>query len=139
MLISWYVIMAKRRRPRRLVSLEQLDASEGEEENFFDVCVVGAGPSGSVCSYYLACGGVRVLMLEKDAFPRDKVCGDVVSSDAIVILKEMGVWQRILERGCHRWINSVAWVGSHVQKHSVAGVLRKNRPVALQRFAKFRF
>ncbi len=34
--------------------------------------VVGAGPSGSVCSYFLAKGGAKVALLEKETFPRDK-------------------------------------------------------------------
>jgi flavin-dependent dehydrogenase len=34
--------------------------------------VVGAGPSGAVCSYFLAKGGAKVALLEKETFPRDK-------------------------------------------------------------------
>jgi flavin-dependent dehydrogenase len=34
--------------------------------------IVGAGPSGSVCAYFLAKGGARVALLEKEKFPRDK-------------------------------------------------------------------
>ena len=39
----------------------------------YDVCVVGAGPSGATCAYYLARHGQRVLLLEKKKFPRDKL------------------------------------------------------------------
>lgn len=31
------------------------------------------GPSGSVCGYYLAKGGAKVALLDKEAFPREKV------------------------------------------------------------------
>ena len=41
-----------------------------------DVIVVGAGPGGSAAAYHLARHGVRVLLLEKSEFPREKVCGD---------------------------------------------------------------
>src|SRR5436305_3194311 len=41
-----------------------------------DVIVVGAGPAGASAAYHLAEAGVDVLLLEKSAFPRDKVCGD---------------------------------------------------------------
>ncbi|NAZ86774.1 geranylgeranyl reductase family protein [Kineococcus indalonis] len=41
-----------------------------------DVLVVGAGPAGSTLARYLAAAGRRVLVLEKGAFPREKVCGD---------------------------------------------------------------
>lgn len=39
--------------------------------------IVGAGPSGATCAYYLARGGANVALLEKKRFPRDKYCGDV--------------------------------------------------------------
>ena len=45
-------------------------------ENSADVIVVGAGPAGSTTAYYLAKAGLDVLLLEKTAFPREKVCGD---------------------------------------------------------------
>ncbi len=41
----------------------------------FDVIVVGAGPAGSVTAYRLARAGVKVLLLDKARFPRDKPCG----------------------------------------------------------------
>lgn len=43
-----------------------------------DVIVVGAGPGGSAAAARLALLGRRVLLLEAAAFPRDKVCGDVL-------------------------------------------------------------
>ena len=43
-----------------------------------DVIVVGAGPAGAICAAYMAKAGLDVLLLDKDEFPRDKVCGDVV-------------------------------------------------------------
>ena len=41
-----------------------------------DVVVVGAGPAGSTLARHLATQGRRVVVLEKSAFPREKVCGD---------------------------------------------------------------
>ena len=43
-----------------------------------DVIVVGAGPGGSTTALALADAGLRVVLLEAGAFPRDKVCGDVL-------------------------------------------------------------
>lgn len=57
----------------------------------YDAVVVGAGPSGSVCSYYLSKNGAKVALLEKETFPRDKYCGDAVCTPAIRILEDMGV------------------------------------------------
>lgn len=44
-----------------------------------DVIVVGAGPAGAICASYLAKAGVDVLLLDKEVFPRDKVCGDMIT------------------------------------------------------------
>ncbi|MBD0293266.1 MAG: geranylgeranyl reductase family protein [Jiangellaceae bacterium] len=56
-----------------------------------DVIVVGAGPAGSTTAYYLARAGLDVLLLEKAAFPRDKVCGDGLTPRAVRQLIRMGV------------------------------------------------
>jgi len=49
----------------------------------FDVIVVGAGPAGSSTAIALAQHGLRVALLDKAAFPRDKVCGDALSLDVM--------------------------------------------------------
>ena len=59
--------------------------------NDADVIVVGAGPAGSTTAYYLARAGLDVLMLEKAAFPRDKVCGDGLTPRAVRQLVRMGI------------------------------------------------
>ncbi|HXM76614.1 MAG TPA: NAD(P)-binding protein, partial [Thermoanaerobaculia bacterium] len=52
-----------------------------------DAIVVGAGPAGSAAAAVLASAGRRVLMLEKDRFPRAKVCGEFLSGDALLSLE----------------------------------------------------
>src|ERR671921_2513940 len=61
------------------------------DERQADVIVVGAGPAGSATAYHLAAAGVDVLLLEKSAFPRDKVCGDGLTSRAVKQLIGMGI------------------------------------------------
>jgi geranylgeranyl reductase family protein len=56
-----------------------------------DVAVVGAGPGGSTTAHYLAQSGLDVLLLEKSAFPREKVCGDGLTPRAVKSLVAMGV------------------------------------------------
>lgn len=56
-----------------------------------DVVVVGAGPGGATAAYYLAQSGLDVLLLDKAAFPREKVCGDGLTPRAVKALVAMGI------------------------------------------------
>jgi menaquinone-9 beta-reductase len=60
-------------------------------DNDADVIVVGAGPGGSSTAYHLARHGVRVLLLEKSEFPREKVCGDGLTPRGTKQLLRMGI------------------------------------------------
>jgi len=63
----------------------------------YDAVCVGAGPSGSTMAYFFAKAGGKIAVLEKEAFPRDKYCGDAVCTPAIRILTEMGVMQELID------------------------------------------
>lgn len=55
----------------------------------FDVIVCGGGPAGSAMAWSLARRGVRVAVLERSRFPREKVCGDFVEPGGLRILAAM--------------------------------------------------
>ena len=55
----------------------------------YDLIVAGAGPAGSACAITAARAGARVLLLEKDRFPRHKVCGEFVSSESLNLLRSL--------------------------------------------------
>ena len=64
-----------------------------------DVAIVGAGPAGATCAWYLAKRGIDVLLLDKARFPRDKFCGDAVIPRAQRHLKRMGVLDELIDAG----------------------------------------
>lgn len=60
-------------------------------DEVYDVLVVGAGPAGSTAAMLLAERGFGVLVVDKDRFPRDKVCGDGIAPRAVHSLQVLGV------------------------------------------------
>ncbi|MDX6273952.1 MAG: menaquinone-9 beta-reductase [Frankiales bacterium] len=56
-----------------------------------DVVVVGGGPGGATTAYHLAQSGLEVVLLEKAAYPREKVCGDGLTPRAVKQLIAMGI------------------------------------------------
>jgi menaquinone-9 beta-reductase len=56
-----------------------------------DVAIVGAGPGGSTLATLLAMRGVSVALIDRDTFPRDKLCGEFLSYDALPIVDALGV------------------------------------------------
>jgi len=55
----------------------------------FDILISGAGPAGSTCALALKDSGLKVCVLEKSTFPRDKVCGDAIPTTARKVLQSM--------------------------------------------------
>lgn len=56
-----------------------------------DVCVVGAGPAGSAAAIALARAGRSVVVVDKATFPRDKCCGDGLTTAALRHLEALGL------------------------------------------------
>lgn len=56
-----------------------------------DVLVAGAGPAGAAAATHIARAGLKVILLDRQKFPRDKVCGDFVGQLALQELEQIGV------------------------------------------------
>lgn len=56
-----------------------------------DVIVVGGGPAGASTAFHLSTLGFDVAVLERNTFPRDKVCGDGLTPAAVSELALMGM------------------------------------------------
>ncbi|MFX1448093.1 MAG: NAD(P)/FAD-dependent oxidoreductase [Promethearchaeota archaeon] len=106
------------------------------EKKFYDVCIIGAGPAGSTCAYYLAQNGFQPLILEKKEFPRDKICGDAFTQRCFVHLERMGVLQKLIEEKKGHWTaigglvspSGITYIGdsaSETGSHLVMSVKRK--------------
>lgn len=56
-----------------------------------DVVIVGAAPAGSLAALVLARAGHRVVLLDRAAFPRPKVCGNCINPSAWKIWRQLGL------------------------------------------------
>src|SRR5215468_2729493 len=63
----------------------------------FDIAIIGGGPAGSSCAAFCALAGLHTLVLERESFPREKVCGDCLNPSCWPVLKRLGVVQHVLD------------------------------------------
>lgn len=61
----------------------------------FDVAIVGAGPAGSSCAAFCAAAGLRTVLIEREKFPREKVCGDCLNPACWPVLRRMEMFERV--------------------------------------------
>jgi flavin-dependent dehydrogenase len=76
-----------------------------------DVIVAGAGPAGSIAGLLLARAGVRVLLVDRAVFPREKLCGDTLNPGALAFLSTLGLHGGPLERA--RPLAGMLLTGAH--------------------------
>ena len=58
---------------------------------FYDVVIVGGGPAGSSAACTIAKSGLSVLLIDKSEFPRDKCCGDGLTTMALRLSEGLGL------------------------------------------------
>jgi menaquinone-9 beta-reductase len=74
-----------------------------------DVVVVGAGPAGTAAAITLARAGREVLVIDKARFPRDKCCGDGLTTLALRELETLGLDPAAVPNWC---TVTAAWLRS---------------------------
>jgi 2-polyprenyl-6-methoxyphenol hydroxylase-like FAD-dependent oxidoreductase len=57
----------------------------------YDAIIVGGGPAGSTAAILLARAGWSVAVIEKQVFPRRKVCGECIAATNLSLLHELGI------------------------------------------------
>lgn len=91
----------------------------------FDAIIVGGGPAGASAAVHLAASGARVLLAERELFPREKLCGEFISPECLEHFARLGVLEE-MGRGGARVSETVfyapsgrgvsvpsAWFGGH--------------------------
>src|SRR6266704_1048438 len=77
----------------------------------FDVAIVGSGPAGAACPAFCARAGVQTLLLEREKFPREKVCGDCLNPACWPVLARLAVDAAVRQLP-HGRLDSVEFIGT---------------------------
>lgn len=59
------------------------------DNDYSKIIISGAGPAGCSASFFLSKKGIKHTIIEKEQFPREKICGDAISGKVINILKKI--------------------------------------------------
>src|ERR1043166_6675045 len=59
-----------------------------------DVAIIGGGPAGSACGAFCAAAGLRTVIVEREKFPREKVCGDCLNPACWPVLRRLELSER---------------------------------------------
>lgn len=94
-----------------------------------DVLIVGAGVAGSTAAIGLARQGLRVLLVDRSALPRHKVCGCSLNREAVGILDRLGLTETLMRAGA-RPIGQI-----DIRCHQQSIQLSSQGGVAISRYA----
>jgi geranylgeranyl reductase family protein len=97
-----------------------------------DVAIVGGGPAGSVCAALCSSAGLRVALIEREKFPREKVCGDCVNPACWPVLERLRVSQEI-ENSLSAALNGVEFIAIGGQKLQIDFAQNERGMIAIKR------
>lgn len=76
------------------------------------IIIIGAGPAGATTALHLSYQGIDCTLIDKEIFPRDKICGDGISEKSFSILNRIN--PEILNRLYHQPFVEKCWGGKFV-------------------------
>ena len=79
------------------------------------MAIVGGGPAGSSCGAFCAAAGLRTIVLEREKFPREKVCGDCLNPACWPVLRRLGMTERVRQLP-HGILHSVEFIAIRGRK-----------------------
>jgi len=70
-----------------------VDIQLSADQLIYDVAIIGAGPSGCACALSLYGKGLRVVVIDKENYPRDKICGDAIPGPSFKAMRQINlIW-----------------------------------------------
>ena len=100
------------------------------EREIWDAVVVGGGVAGSYVAAHLAHAGADVLLVERDRFPRDKVCGCCLNDRALGALADSPIAEL---RGLRREARPLGGIRLGAGGRSVFGRVLSGRGISRAR------
>lgn len=98
----------------------------------YDIAIVGAGPAGSSCAAFCARAGLTTIILERERFPREKVCGDCINPSCWKILSRLDLCERLLALP-HSKLEEVEFIGVNGQSIKYALNVLSPGEIAIKR------
>ena len=97
-----------------------------------DVAIVGGGPAGASCAFFCAQAGLRTVVLERETFPREKVCGDCLNPACWSVLRRLGVAEAVRALS-HGRLDAVEFIGIGGSRVSVSLPVGADAEIAVKR------
>lgn len=107
------------------MSTSTLEKSPAELQDSYDCIVMGAGPSGSTTATLVAKAGFKVLLVERERFPRRHV-GESLMPDIYFVFEKLGILDKLKESGYAKKVG-VQFV-NHAGRESAPFLFRWNDP-----------
>lgn len=111
-----------------------LEAHPARHENacMLDVAIVGGGPAGASCAAFCAAAGLRVAVLERENFPREKVCGDCINPACWPVLRRLAVAE-LVRALPHGRLDRVDFIGINGRRLTVQLPAGDDAEIAIKR------